>query len=133
MDTETDLDPSYDWPRPPLDGYVADDLDRLPNLPGQTELLDGILVVPARRTIGQGRVQELFEVGLAAAVPEGLCAIREMTITLGRRDRPEPDVPCAAETSTRNGNAIDARQRYRRGRFGPGCVEAVGDGNGDDQ
>lgn len=35
------------WPRrliPPADGFTADDLDRLPDLPSHTQLLDGNLV-----------------------------------------------------------------------------------------
>lgn len=38
------VEPGYEWPRPPEGGYVAEDLDRLPNLPPHTELIDGSLV-----------------------------------------------------------------------------------------
>lgn len=32
-------------PMPPQDGYTADDLDRIPDLPPHTELIDGNLVL----------------------------------------------------------------------------------------
>lgn len=34
----------YRWPVPPEGGWKADDLDRLPDLPPHTELIDGSLV-----------------------------------------------------------------------------------------
>ncbi|MFI9415012.1 hypothetical protein [Nocardia gamkensis] len=39
-----DLEPYPQWLRPPPGGFVAEDLDRLPDLPPHTELIDGSLV-----------------------------------------------------------------------------------------
>ncbi|GAA3848660.1 Uma2 family endonuclease [Streptomyces sedi] len=84
--------PTYQWPRPPQDGYVADDLDRLPNLPPHTELIDGSLVIVSPQTLFHLLTVELLTGQLARATPPELRAFREMTVTLGAKDRPEPDV-----------------------------------------
>ncbi|MFF5254808.1 Uma2 family endonuclease [Streptomyces leeuwenhoekii] len=39
------------WPIPPEGGWTADDLDRLPNLPPHTELIDGSLVFVRPQTL----------------------------------------------------------------------------------
>ncbi|SOD64698.1 Putative restriction endonuclease [Streptomyces zhaozhouensis] len=84
--------PTYQWPRPPQDGYVADDLDRLPNLPPHTELIDGSLVIVSPQTLFHLLTVELLTGQLTRATPDGLRVLREMTVTLGTKDRPEPDV-----------------------------------------
>lgn len=38
-------EPIPDWLRPPPGGFTADDLDRLPDLPPHTELIDASLVL----------------------------------------------------------------------------------------
>ncbi|MFG2821443.1 Uma2 family endonuclease [Kitasatospora sp. NPDC048365] len=97
--------PEPTWPVPPEGGWTADDLDRLPNLPPHTELLDGSLVFVSPQSLFHLYAINLLHFGLLQAKPPELAVIREMTVTLGRRDRPEPDlcvVPRAA--------AADARQ-----------------------
>ncbi|MFC1230629.1 MULTISPECIES: Uma2 family endonuclease [Streptomyces] len=89
---DSELDDDYEWPRPPQDGWTADDLDRLPNLPPHTELIDGSLVFVSPQTRFHSRVMSLLEPALRSQVPEEWDAIREMTIKLGKRNRPEPDV-----------------------------------------
>ena len=42
--------PEPSWPVPPVGGWTADDLDRLPNLPPHTELIDGSLVFVSPQT-----------------------------------------------------------------------------------
>ncbi|WP_243639012.1 Uma2 family endonuclease [Streptacidiphilus pinicola] len=87
------------WPVPPEDGWTAGDLDRLPDLPPHTELLDGNLVFMSPQRNFHIYAIRLLEYGLLAARPPELAVIREMTVTLGKRDRPEPDlmiVPKAA-------------------------------------
>lgn len=86
------LDDDYQWPRPPEGGWTADDLDELPNLPPHTELIDGSLVFVSPQTNFHSRVIRLLDNALLAQVPEELDVIREMTIRLNRRNRPEPDV-----------------------------------------
>ncbi|MFD4588138.1 Uma2 family endonuclease [Streptomyces sp. NPDC058434] len=89
---EYGLDDPYEWPRPPADGWTADDLDSLPNLPPHTELIDGSLVFTSPQTRFHTRVMRLLENALMDQAPDHLEAIREMTIRLDRRNRPEPDV-----------------------------------------
>ena len=93
------VEPQVTWPTPPADGWVAEDLDRLPNLPPHTELLDGSLTFMSAQSTFHYCVIELLSHGLRAAKPSDLALIREMTVTLNRRNRPEPDlmvVPRAA-------------------------------------
>ncbi|MGW7353021.1 Uma2 family endonuclease [Streptomyces sp. NPDC054784] len=86
------VEPEYEWPQPPVGGYTADDLDRLPNLPPHTELIDGSLVFVSPQSAFHARVMRLLENRLLAAAPPELDVFREMTVVLGRRNRPEPDV-----------------------------------------
>ncbi|MEU7486764.1 Uma2 family endonuclease [Streptomyces sp. NPDC042319] len=89
---EYGLDDQYEWPRPPEGGWTADDLDRLPNLPPHTELIDGSLVFMSPQTRFHSRTMRLLENALLAQLPEGLDVDREMTIKLDIKNRPEPDV-----------------------------------------
>lgn len=89
---EYGLDEHYEWARPPKGGWTADDLDRLPNLPPHTELIDGSLVFVSPQTRFHTRAMRLLEHALLGHVPDGLVVDREMTVKLGKRDRPEPDV-----------------------------------------
>ncbi|WP_065960969.1 Uma2 family endonuclease [Streptomyces sparsogenes] len=89
------------WPCPPADGYVADHLDQLPDLPPHTELIDGSLVFVSPQTRFHMRAMRLLENYLVQAAPPELDVIREMTITLGPKNRPEPDLLVAkAEADT---------------------------------
>ncbi|MDX2683165.1 Uma2 family endonuclease [Streptomyces sp. NY05-11A] len=89
---EYGLDEDYEWARPPVDGWTADDLDRLPNLPPHTELIDGSLVFVSPQTFFHTRTMRLLEHALLCQVPADLDVIREVTIKLDKRNRPEPDV-----------------------------------------
>jgi Uma2 family endonuclease len=86
------LGEDFQWPRPPVDGWTADDLDKLPNLPPHTELIDGSLVLMSPQTRFHSRTMRLLENALMEQAPDHLEAIREMTVRLDRRNRPEPDV-----------------------------------------
>ncbi|WP_327361938.1 Uma2 family endonuclease [Streptomyces sp. NBC_01296] len=92
-----ETEPTYRWPVPPAGGWTADDLDRLPNLPPHTELIDGSLVFVSPQTRFHMRALRFFEQQLESVVPEGLEVIREFTIDIDRRNRPEPDVIVAEE------------------------------------
>ncbi len=85
-------EPAHQWPRPPVGGYTSDDLDRLPNLPPHTELIDGSLVFVSPQANFHMYAIGLLWMHLMQQVPPELRAIREMTVTLGRHNRPEPDV-----------------------------------------
>ncbi|MFF5717042.1 Uma2 family endonuclease [Streptomyces buecherae] len=84
--------PQPEWPRPPVGGYTADDLDRLPNLPPHTELIDGSLVFVSPQTAFHTLTVRLLENRLTRAAPPDLMTFREMTIAIDARNRPEPDV-----------------------------------------
>ncbi|MFC5664585.1 Uma2 family endonuclease [Kitasatospora misakiensis] len=89
--------PYPDWIIPPAEGYTAEDLDRLPDLPPHTELLDGSLIFVSPQTLFHMRMLRKLERALEAAVPDGWQAWREMTIRLDARNRPEPDLTVVSE------------------------------------
>ncbi|MFE9170512.1 Uma2 family endonuclease [Streptomyces kebangsaanensis] len=89
---EYGLDEDYEWPRPPAGGWTADDLDRLPNLPPHTELIDGSLVFVSPQTSFHMRTIRLLDLALLDQVPGKFDVFREFTVTLNRQNRPEPDV-----------------------------------------
>lgn len=86
------VEPEHVWPRPPEGGYRSEDLDRLPDLPPHTELIDGSLVFVSPQTKFHMRAMRLLESRLLRSAPPELEVVREMTVTLGPRNRPEPDV-----------------------------------------
>ncbi|MGW1592349.1 Uma2 family endonuclease [Streptomyces sp. NPDC002343] len=83
---------SASWPTPPKGGWTADDLDRLPNLPPHTELIDGSLVFVSPQTFFHSRTVSFFEWQLQSLAPTDLEVVREFTIDIDRQNRPEPDV-----------------------------------------
>jgi Uma2 family endonuclease len=80
------------WPTPPEGGWTADDLDRLPNLPPHTELIDGSLVFVSPQTIFHERAIDYFKWQLQSLTPADFEVFREFTIDIDRQNRPEPDV-----------------------------------------
>ncbi|SFL57903.1 Endonuclease, Uma2 family (restriction endonuclease fold) [Streptomyces pini] len=116
------VEPEYAWPRPPAGGYTAEDLDRIPDLPPHTELIDGSLVFVSPQTAFHARAMRLLENHLLQAAPPELDVFRDMTVTLGKRDRPEPDVVVVR---------ADALTRLRQTGFRPEdvvlAVEVVSD------
>lgn len=80
------------WPMPPEGGWTADDLDRLPNLPPHTELIDGSLVFVSPQTIFHERAIDFFKWQLQSLAPADFEVFREFTIDIDRQNRPEPDV-----------------------------------------
>ncbi|WP_344968222.1 Uma2 family endonuclease [Streptosporangium fragile] len=87
-----DAEPLPDWAIPPQGGFTADDLDRLPGIPPHTELIDGTLVFVSPQTRFHALVLFLLQRELDQAAPDHLRVEREMTVKLGRRQRPEPDL-----------------------------------------
>ncbi|MGW7360192.1 Uma2 family endonuclease [Streptomyces sp. NPDC054802] len=81
-----------DWPVPPGGGWIADDLDRLPNLPPHTELIDGSLVFAGPQTLFHERAVSFLAWQLQSLAPEDFEVVREFTIDVDRQNRPEPDV-----------------------------------------
>lgn len=87
-----EFEPLPVWAIPPVAGFTADDLDRLPGIPPHTELIDGSLVFAGPQTNFHMATLFLLESELRRAAPSDLRVRREMTVTLGERQRPEPDV-----------------------------------------
>ncbi|RBQ20409.1 Uma2 family endonuclease [Spongiactinospora rosea] len=82
--------PEWFHPGPP-GGWTADMLDHLPpEAPRHVELIDGALTVRPPQTVFHMRVVGLLEHRIRP--PDGLAVAREMTVTLGLRQRPEPDI-----------------------------------------
>lgn len=78
--------------QPPPEGYTADDLDRIPDLPPHTELIDGSLVLVSPQRLFHMLVLKLLERELDRQVPEHLLVAREFSVKLAKRQRPEPDL-----------------------------------------
>ncbi|MFJ4769041.1 Uma2 family endonuclease [Streptomyces uncialis] len=93
-----------EWVRPPVGGWVADDLDKLPNLPPHTELIAGSLVLMSPRTLHRALVTSLLDHGLRNQVPDGLLAVRGMTVHLDRRNRSEPEVMVVRRAAATDGS-----------------------------
>ncbi|HST84741.1 MAG TPA: Uma2 family endonuclease [Kineosporiaceae bacterium] len=85
------VEPVPDWLRPE-GGFTADDLDHLPGLPPHTELIDGGLILVSPQKLLHMKLVSRLHAGLSQAAPEGLEAVREMSVVLNTRQRPEPDV-----------------------------------------
>ncbi|GAA0829288.1 Uma2 family endonuclease [Streptosporangium amethystogenes subsp. fukuiense] len=81
-----------DWAFPPPEGFVAEDLDRIPQLPAHTELIDGSLVFVSSQASFHTRAADLLVPALRRAAPADLRARREMSVVLGKQQRPEPDM-----------------------------------------
>ncbi|MEN3537817.1 Uma2 family endonuclease [Microbispora sp. ZYX-F-249] len=82
--------PEWFYPGPP-GGWTADMLDHLPpDAPAHVELIDGSLIMMSPQTAFHMFVLRLLERELSP--PQGLCVVREMSVTLGLRQRPEPDL-----------------------------------------
>ncbi|MET8875385.1 Uma2 family endonuclease [Nocardia sp. NPDC004604] len=86
------VEPFPQWLRPPQGGFVAEDLDRLIDLPPHSELIDGSLVFRSPQAEIHMLVITLLENALRQLAPTHLRVRRGMTVTLGRDQRPEPDI-----------------------------------------
>ncbi|MCK2218044.1 Uma2 family endonuclease [Actinomadura sp. ATCC 31491] len=82
--------PEWFYPGPP-GGWTADMLDHLPpGAPSHVELIDGSLIMMSPQTGFHMLALRLFERSLRP--PQEFMTVREMTVTLGLRQRPEPDI-----------------------------------------
>lgn len=89
---EHGLEPRYQWPIPPAEGWTADDLDRIPGLPSHAELIDGNVVLISPQTAFHTLTMRLLENALLSQVSDEWNVMREMTIKIDRKNRPEPDI-----------------------------------------
>jgi Uma2 family endonuclease len=81
-----------EWFYPPPGGWTADDLDRLPPEAPRFELIDGALIMMSPQTSFHSKVMWRLAAAIQDAAPGHLQIEIEMTVTLGRRQRPEPDI-----------------------------------------
>ncbi|MEV4472632.1 Uma2 family endonuclease [Nonomuraea salmonea] len=81
-----------DWVFPPPQGFAAEDLDHLPDLPAHTELIDGSLVFVAPQRDFHSLVLYRLHVELDRFAPADHKVRQEMSVKLGPRQRPEPDL-----------------------------------------
>ncbi|MFD1931846.1 Uma2 family endonuclease [Nonomuraea mangrovi] len=81
-----------DWVFPPPEGFVAEDLDHIPELPAHTELIDGSLVFVSPQRDFHTSIMYVLQKGLLESVPTGHRVRREMGVKLGPSQRPEPDM-----------------------------------------
>lgn len=80
--------------------WRADDLDRLPpDAPRHVELIDGALVVRPPQTAAHMRVVNSLLTALIEQAPDWLEIGRDMTIRLGDRQCPEPDLLVMADSA----------------------------------
>ncbi|GAT64508.1 Uma2 family endonuclease [Planomonospora sp. ID91781] len=84
--------PIPDWLVPPPEGFFAEDLDHLPDLPAHTELIDGSLVFVSPQKDFHSVIIDVLVAALRRCAPRGLRVRREMSVVLGPRQRPEPDI-----------------------------------------
>ncbi|MBB4737408.1 Uma2 family endonuclease [Actinoplanes octamycinicus] len=89
-----------EWMRPPrAEGWFADDLDHLPEAPSHTELIDGALVfMMSPQRIWHTVVIDELRSALRREAPAGIEVLREITIRLDDRNRPEPDILVTADS-----------------------------------
>lgn len=99
MGDNRSAEPFPDWLRPPVEGWTSEDLDRLPELPRHTQLLDGMLIFPAPQTRFHMITLRALEDGLLAAIPAEWDVLREFSVVLGRQNRPSPDLAVARRSA----------------------------------
>ncbi|GAA2847492.1 Uma2 family endonuclease [Streptosporangium fragile] len=92
--------PEWFYPGP-AGGWTADMLDHLPpDAPRHVELIDGSLILMSPQTALHMLMLRLFEQALTP--PDDLIVVREMTVTLGIRQRPQPDIMVVARSALTN-------------------------------
>ena len=72
--------------------YVAEDLDRIPDLPPHTELIDGNLIFVSPQAFFHLLAINAISRALERTVPANLFVADRMTVRLGVKNRVEPDV-----------------------------------------
>ncbi|MFB4298063.1 Uma2 family endonuclease [Actinomadura sp. NTSP31] len=85
-------EPVPDWLRPPPEGWTAEYLDSLPSDGPRFEMIDGALIMMSPQSAFHDRVMRRLANALEDQIPEGTGVHTDMTVKLGRRQRPEPDV-----------------------------------------
>ncbi|MFL6051650.1 MAG: Uma2 family endonuclease [Actinoallomurus sp.] len=97
------------WYIPPEEGFRAEDLDHIPELPPHTELIDGSLVFVSPQTNFHLLTMDVLVSGLRRTAPSSVRVRREMTVTLDPRQRPEPDVLVVGARAVKGPGQTDYR------------------------
>ena len=82
--------------------YTAEDLDRIPDLPPHTELIDGNLIFVSPQALFHTLAKRAVWNALEQAAPSHLFVTGEMTVRLSTKNRPEPDVLVVDEAAVRS-------------------------------
>ncbi|GHC69881.1 hypothetical protein GCM10007079_00820 [Nocardiopsis terrae] len=85
-------EPLPDWFLTPPGGWTADDMDNLPPGAPRMEPIDGALVLLSPQTRFHSQVMRRLANELEEPAPEGIDVLLEMTMKLGKHQRPEPDI-----------------------------------------
>ncbi|MFI6510653.1 Uma2 family endonuclease [Streptosporangium sp. NPDC050855] len=95
--------PEWFYPGP-AGGWTADMLDDLPaDAPRHLELIDGSLIMMSPQTAFHMFVINLMiDRQRGIRPPDHLAVVREMTVTLGIRQRPEPDIMVVSRSALTN-------------------------------
>ncbi|WP_433698561.1 Uma2 family endonuclease [Nocardiopsis sp. CA-288880] len=80
------------WFMPPPGGWTADHMDNLPPGVPRMELIDGALVLLSPQTRFHSQVMRRLANALEDSAPRDVEVLQEMTMKLGKYQRPEPDV-----------------------------------------
>ncbi|WP_329093364.1 MULTISPECIES: Uma2 family endonuclease [unclassified Streptosporangium] len=92
--------PEWFYPGP-TGGWTADMLDHLPpGAPRHVELIDGSLIMrPPQTAFHMFVINLMIDQQRGIRPPAHLRVVREMTVTLGMRQRPEPDIMVVASSA----------------------------------
>ncbi|MCW2938271.1 MAG: hypothetical protein JWN00_1256 [Actinomycetia bacterium] len=85
-------EPLPEWFLAPEGGWKAEDLDRLPPGTPRLELIDGAPIVRSPQVVFHSAVMRRLANALELTAPPELGVQIEMSIVLGKRQRPEPDI-----------------------------------------
>lgn len=85
-------EPLPDWFLTPPGGWTTDHMDRLPPGSPRMELIDGALVLLSPQTKFHSRIMLALAHELRSIAPEDIDVLAEMTMKLGKHQRPEPDL-----------------------------------------
>ncbi|WP_219470680.1 Uma2 family endonuclease [Nonomuraea rhizosphaerae] len=80
------------WVFPPPEGFEAQDLDHIPDLPAHTELIDGSLVFVSPQLVFHAQAIDLLRMALKRCAPKEFKVRREVSVILEAGQRPEPDL-----------------------------------------
>jgi Uma2 family endonuclease len=87
-----------EWLIPPPGGFTADEFLKMRGLPRHTELIDGSLVFVSPQRYWHMQMVDLLKAELLRQAPPDFRPAREMSVKLGERQVPEPDV-CVVRSS----------------------------------